>query len=54
MLKRHGFWLVLAIVFLSLTALIHASSLFLQPTPQNETERYVAYPSIPKQVAVNP
>ena len=39
MLKRHRFWLVLAIVFLFLTALVHASSLFLQPTPQNETER---------------
>ena len=39
MLKRHRFWLVLAIVFLFFTALIHASSFFLQPTAQNETER---------------
>lgn len=39
MLKRYRFWLVLAIVFLFLTALIHGSSLFLQPAPQNETER---------------
>jgi hypothetical protein len=39
MLKRYRFWLVLAIVFLFLTALIHASTLFLQPAPQNETER---------------
>ena len=39
MLKRHRFWLVLAIVFLFLTALIHTTALFLQPAPQNETER---------------
>lgn len=39
MLQRYRFWLVLAIVFLFLTALIHGSSLFLQPAPQNETER---------------
>jgi len=37
MLKR--FWLVRAIVFLFLTALIHASTLLLKPAPQNETER---------------
>jgi hypothetical protein len=39
MLKRYGLWLVLAIVFLFLTALIHGSTLFFQLAPQNETER---------------
>jgi len=39
MLKRYRFWLWLAVVVLFLTALIHATSLFLQPTAQNETER---------------
>lgn len=39
MLKRYRFWLWTGIVFLSLTALIHFSTLFIQPTPQNETER---------------
>jgi hypothetical protein len=39
MLKRYRFWLWLAIVFLFLTTLIHATSLFLQPAVQNETER---------------
>ena len=39
MLKRYRFWLWLAVVFLFLTALIHATSLFLQPAAQNETER---------------
>jgi hypothetical protein len=39
MLKQYRFWLVLAIVFLFLTALVHGSSLFLQPVPQSETER---------------
>lgn len=39
MLKRYRFWLWAAVVFLLLTALIHASTLFIQPAPQNETER---------------
>ncbi|MGH9967432.1 MAG: LIC_13387 family protein [Pyrinomonadaceae bacterium] len=39
MLKRYRFWLWTAVVFLFLTALIHSLSLFIQPTPQNETER---------------
>ena len=39
MLKRYRFWLWLAVVFLFLTAVIHAISLFLQPAAQNETER---------------
>jgi len=64
MLKRHWFWLALAIVFLFLTALIHASRLFLQPTafaflpPSFLTSLMFislinAYLLIPKQVAVN-
>ena len=39
MLKRYRFWLWLAVVVLFLTALIHATSLFLTPAAQNETER---------------
>lgn len=39
MLKRYRLWLWTAVVFLLLTALIHASTLFIQPAPQNETER---------------
>jgi len=39
MLKRYRFWLWLAVVFLFLTALIHATSLFFEPAAQNETER---------------
>jgi hypothetical protein len=39
MLKRYRFWLWLAVVVLFITALIHATSLFLQPAAQNDTER---------------
>jgi hypothetical protein len=39
MLKRYPFWLWTAVVFLFLTALIHSLSFFIQPAPQNETER---------------
>lgn len=39
MLKRYRFWLWAAVVFLFITALIHAVTLFIQPLPQNETER---------------
>ena len=39
MLKQYRVWLWSAVVFLLLTALIHASTLFIQPGPQNETER---------------
>jgi hypothetical protein len=39
MLKRFRFWLWAAVVFLFLTALIHSLTLFIQPTPLNETER---------------
>lgn len=38
-LKRYRFWLWTAIVLLLLTALIHTATLFVQPEPQNETER---------------
>jgi hypothetical protein len=38
-MKSYRFWLWTAVVFLLLTALIHASTLFIQPVPQNETER---------------
>ena len=39
MLKRHAFWLWLAVVFLFLTAAIHSIGLFITPTGANETER---------------
>ncbi len=39
MIKRHTFWLWLAVVFLSLTGLIHSIGLFIGPFPANETER---------------
>lgn len=39
MLKSYRFWLWTAAVLLLLTALIHASTLFIEPTAQNETER---------------
>lgn len=39
MLKRHTFWLKTAITFMFVTAAIHATSLFVKPIPQNETEK---------------
>ena len=39
MLKRHTFWLKTAITFMFATAAIHATSLFVQPVPQNDTEK---------------
>lgn len=39
MLKRYRFWLWLAVVVLLLNALIHSITLFLQPAPQDETQR---------------
>ena len=39
MLKRHTFWLWIAVVFLLLTGAFHSTSLFISPTPQDETER---------------
>jgi len=39
MLKRYTFWLWTAVVLLLLTAAIHATSLFISPLPENESER---------------
>jgi hypothetical protein len=39
MLKRYTLWLWIAIVFMLLTAAVHSVTLFVQPAPQNETER---------------
>ena len=39
MLKRYTFWLWAAVVFQFLTAAFHALSLFISPTPENESER---------------
>lgn len=39
MLKKYRFWLWTAVVLLFLTALIHATTLFIEPAPKNETER---------------
>lgn len=39
MLKRHTFWLWMAVIFLFLTGAIHSIGLFISPAPANETER---------------
>ena len=39
MLKSYRFWLWFAVVVLLLNALIHSVTLFVEPTPPNETER---------------
>lgn len=39
MLRRYTFWLWSAVVFQLLTALIHATSLFIAVAPQNDTEK---------------
>jgi hypothetical protein len=39
MLKRYTFWLWTSVVLQFLTAAIHATSLFVSPVPDNETER---------------
>jgi hypothetical protein len=39
MLRRFTLWLWIAIVFQLLTGALHATSLFITPTPANETER---------------
>lgn len=39
MLKRHTFWLWMAVVFLFLTGAIHSIALFVPQVPTNETER---------------
>jgi hypothetical protein len=38
-MKSYRFWLWAAVVFQFLTAAIHATSLFVSPTPENEAER---------------
>ena len=38
MLKRYTFWFSAAVIFQFLTGLIHSLSLFIKPTPDNETE----------------
>lgn len=38
-MKSYRFWLWAAVMLLLLTALIHASTLFIAPQPQNETEK---------------
>ncbi len=39
MLKSYRFWLWFAVVVLLLNALIHSLTLFVEPVPQNDTER---------------
>ena len=39
MLKRYTFWFTAAVIFQFLTAAIHALSLFIPPSSQNDTER---------------
>src|ERR1051325_1654955 len=39
MVKRYTFWLWIAIVFLLLNTVVHSTTLFIRPAPQNETER---------------
>ena len=43
MLKRYTFWLWIAIAFLLLNTVIHTITLFIQPAPQNETERQLIH-----------
>ncbi|MBP9664271.1 MAG: hypothetical protein KBD94_06580 [Pyrinomonadaceae bacterium] len=39
MLKRYTFWLSAAVLFQSLTAIVHSLSLFVAPKAENETEQ---------------
>src|SRR4030095_7889614 len=39
MFKRYTLWLWIAIVFMLLNAAVHSVTLFIEPAPQNETER---------------
>ena len=39
MLKRHSFWLWVAVVLQLATGVIHVLSLFMKPVPKNDTER---------------
>ena len=41
--RRYRFWLWTSVVLLLLTALIHTSTLFIQPAPQNDTERQLLH-----------
>jgi len=43
MLKRYTFWLWIAIAFLVLNTIIHTTTLFIQPAPQNEIERQLIH-----------
>jgi hypothetical protein len=43
MLKRHTFWLWMAIAILFLNTIIHSITLFIQPAPQNEIERQLVH-----------
>ena len=43
MLKRYTVWLWTAVVFLLLTGAIHSISFFVNPTPQNETEKQLLF-----------
>lgn len=41
MLKRYTFWLIAAILFQFLTAILHSLSFFVQPELHNDTERQI-------------
>jgi len=43
MFKNYLRWLWIAIVFLLLNATVHSITLFIQPAPQNETERQLTH-----------
>jgi len=42
MFKRYSLWLWIAIGFMLLNAAVHSVTLFIEPAPQNETERQLA------------
>lgn len=39
MLRRYTFWLSAAVIFQFITAILHSLSLFVSPSPENDTER---------------
>jgi len=43
MLKRYTLWLWIAIAFMLLNAALHSVTLFIEPAPQNETERQIVH-----------
>jgi hypothetical protein len=43
MLRRYTFWLWMAIAILLLNTIIHSTTLFIQPAPQNEIERELVH-----------